>query len=469
MLCALQPTAGIAASDDPNPHYRIALELLEQQRGRAAIFELRNALTLDPGHHKARLLLGKLRLGAGDPEGAERHLRLAMTASYSDETEALLGRALVDQLKFEEAIRTVSRDAGTAESKQDKLLVLADAYWGLEELDEVDGIYSQMLALWPESRDALLGKARLELAHHRRTTAARQTDELLEQHPDFGAAWVLRAELAVLENETDPALHALEQALRIDDHNIEAMIERARLNLRVGRWDDVDRDVEAAMRLQPKNPYVRYLSTALHFVQSEYIWADGEFSEVDQVLSEEPEILLLGSLIKFSLGDFSQSERLLSRYLFLQPRDAAARRILGLVLIERDNAVAAMNALEPLVEEHPEDSAALHLLATAYLQLGRHGPASRMLQRILEQGRGAAAEETARRGLVELAERAGIGGWSPSDEAPILPAGLSDEIFQVVDTLADGQMDVARTRVRDLKGPLSGQPVHAEPGRPRPV
>ena len=169
MLCVLQPAAGIAASDDPNPHYRMAIELLEQQRRRAAIFELRNALTLNPGHHKARLLLGKLRLGAGDPEGAERHLRLAMTASYSDETEALLGRALVDQLKFEEAIRTVSRDAGTAESKQDKLLVLADAYWGLEELDEVDGIYSQMLALWPDNRDALLAR----LVSSWRTTGVR--------------------------------------------------------------------------------------------------------------------------------------------------------------------------------------------------------------------------------------------------------------------------------------------------------
>ena len=458
-MAALSTPDGRAAgvSEEAEHFYEEALRHLEAGRGRAAIIELRNALQRDPKSAKARLLLGKIRLASGDPEAAEKELRLALAAQYTDETEILLGRALVDQLKFEDVVRTVSRDAFTEEAVQEKLMVLADAYWGLKQLDEVDNIYSQILDTWPSNKDARLGNARLHLARNQRSTAERLTDEVLADHPDFGDAWVLQADLAILDRNTNRALNALEQALIINPENVNAMTERARLNLILGNWEQVEADVEVARRLQRSNPYVLFLRASLRFVQGNYIWADGDFAELERKLSEEPPVLLLGTLIKFSLGDYAQSERLLSRYLSKRPRSTAAQRVLGLILIKRDNAVTAMSVLEPLVAEHPEDSAALHLLATAYLQLGRHGAASRMLQRILQQGR-SEADDMARRGLIELAEGAGIGNWEPPQEERIIPASLSEEIFPIVDFLEAGNLEEARARVRTLKARYPDNP-----------
>lgn len=460
VLCVgLFTTEGRAAGaeEESDRFYEEALRYLEEGHGRAAIIELRNALQRNPNSAKARLLLGKIRLAAGDPEAAEKELRLALANQYTDETEILLGRALVDQLRFEDVVRTVSRDAFSDAALQQKLLVLADAYWGLKRLEEVDSLYRQILESWPKNKQARLGSARLHLARNQRSSADRLTDELLEDHPEFGDAWVLRADLAILDRNTERALKALEQALIINPENVNAMTERARLNLRLGRWDEVEADVKIARRLQRKNPYVLFLRAALRFVQGNYIWADGDFADVERVLPNEPPVLLLGTLIKFSLGDYAQSQRLLTRYLNDRPRSVAAQRVLGLILIKRDNSVTAMNVLEPLVAEHPEDSAALHLLATAYLQLGRHGAASRMLQRILEQGR-SEADDMARRGLVALAEGAGIGNWEPPQEERIIPASLSEEIFPIVDELEAGNLEEARARVRTLKARYPDNP-----------
>ena len=459
MLLAVSTTESPAASpsEESDRFYENALRHVEKGRSRAAILELRNALQRKPDNPKARLLLGKIRLAAGDPEAAEKELRLALASRHTDEAEILLGRALVDQLRFEDVVRTVSRDALSDDDLQKKLLVLADAYWGLKQHDDVDVLYRQILELWPENKLARLGSARLHLVRNQRSAAERLINELLEDDPEFGDAWVLSADLAILDRSVDRALHALEQALTIDPKNVNAMIERARLNLELGRWEEVDADVKVARKLQRKNPYVLFLRAALRFVQGSYIWADGDFADIERVLPNEPPVLLLGTLIKFSLGDYAQSQRLLSRYLTIRPRNTAAQRVLGLILIKRDNAITAMNVLEPLVAEHPEDSAAMHLLTTAYLQLGRHGAASRMLQRILEQGRGE-ADDLVRRGLIDLAEGAGVGKWSPPGDERIIPASLSEEIFPVVDLLEAGALEEARARVRTLKARYPDNP-----------
>lgn len=444
------PASAASSTEAGEAHYEQALDHMNRGNGRAAIIELRNALQLDPDNYDARLLLGKLRLLAGEPSSAEKDLRLALSARHSDETEILLGRALIDQVKYNDVIRIVSRDALTDEDLQKKLLVLADAYWGLSQLDEVEALYDEVLAAWPENRNAKLGIARLHVARQQRGAAARLTDSLLAEHPDFAEAWVLVADLAIHAGNTEQALHALDQALTQDQNDINALIHRARLYLEIGKWAAAETDIAVVQTLQPRNPFALYLQVAHQFATKDLIGADGNFTDLIKLLPQEPPVLLLGSLIKISFGEFAQAERLLTRYLNLRPRNAAARRTLGLVLIRLNNSITAMNLLEPLVAASPDDSAALHLLATAYLQLGRQGMAARMLQQILERGR-TDAEEMARSGLIDLAEAAGVGGWSPDPQLRILPVGLAEEMFHVVELLEAEQLDQARDRVRVLK------------------
>jgi len=444
------PDGRADVSDQSRSYYESALERIEEGDGRAAIVQLRNALQADPANHEARVLLGKLRLAAGEPEAAEKDLRLALEGRYSDEAEVLLGRALVDQLKFEDVIRIVSRDALTEERLQDKLIVLADAYWGLRNLAEVEALYDQVLATWPDNQEARLGVARLHLAHNQRGRAEEITDELLARFPGYVDGWVLRADLAILDQNETRALEALEQALTLQPNNVNAMIERARLHLETGDWEAARTDIDSAAALKPNNPYVLFISACYDFANGRLIEADSYYVNVERMLPDEPPVLILGALIKHGLGDYAQAQRFLSRYLTKRPNSLAAQRSYALVLLKQQNAVTALNVLEPLVAEHPDDSAALHLLSTAYLMLRRHGSASRMLQQILESGH-TDAEGLARQGLSQLARDAGIGGWQPDPEADVLPPGLAEDMFPVVDLLQSDQLEEARARVRELK------------------
>lgn len=72
-----------------------------------ALEAFRQAVTLDPHHADARIDLGRLVHGAGDPAGAEAHYRAALEARPGDPIATFnLGVAREDQGRLEEALDT---------------------------------------------------------------------------------------------------------------------------------------------------------------------------------------------------------------------------------------------------------------------------------------------------------------------------------------------------------------------------
>lgn len=99
LLAALVVTACSAEKTDQH-YYDRAVELVEQGEMRAAVIELKNALSKNPNNPQARWFLGKIHLEDGRAAEAEKELLRARELGVVDDTVLpFLARAMLAQGK----------------------------------------------------------------------------------------------------------------------------------------------------------------------------------------------------------------------------------------------------------------------------------------------------------------------------------------------------------------------------------
>ncbi|WP_162913067.1 XrtA/PEP-CTERM system TPR-repeat protein PrsT [Rhodospirillaceae bacterium SYSU D60014] len=459
-------------------YYQDALQQLEDGDAAAAIIQLRNALQQDPGNVEARQLLGRLYLSAGDGPSAEKELGRALEAQPSDETEILLGNALLMQQKYEEVLSTVSREASTPEQRQEKLLILGNAHFGLDEVEEAEAIYREILSSAPASVGANFALARLKGAVGDLDAASDYLSTALETDPEFFEGWLLKAEIALRHQQYDAAFEALDKADRIRPGNTGAMLARAQALLQTGKVDEGEEQVKAILERQPNQTFAKYLQAGIYFARGDYEEADRVFFTIQDELRNFTPALLLGGLIKFGTEQYAQAEQFLSRYVAAQPQNVAAKRVLALVNLRLGNPHATVRILESVVAANPDDLAAMQLLASGYMRTENYDQAAEAFEKVARSDNPAFAQQ-ARTSLALLGTSLGISGApvadaeeqaaaQPSGEpgAEPAPAGtlmpadeLSRGIVLVLDYLKTRDFEAALDEVESLKSTHPDNPV----------
>ncbi len=142
-------------------HFREALTAFREGRGGSGIQSLQAALTLDPSHHEARLLLAD-RLRAGGMTGKAGNL-LAEGLALEPGTPALraaYSRLLIDGNRLEEARTALLAGAQPAVGEDpDHFLMLAAVYQRLGQFDQAVAAYREVLGQRPGSGRGWLGLA----------------------------------------------------------------------------------------------------------------------------------------------------------------------------------------------------------------------------------------------------------------------------------------------------------------------
>ena len=108
----------------------------------------------------------------------------------------------------------------------------------------------------------------------------------------------------------------------------------------------VDIDLRGFMRV-PKQPQISANA------------ARTTFQPIEGALADYPPALLLGGLIKFNTGQYAQAEASINRFLASTPDHVPARRTLAAIQLRSNNTLSAIEALKPLVADHPDDLIAL--------------------------------------------------------------------------------------------------------------
>jgi cellulose synthase operon protein C len=436
-LVQVQPAHAVAQRSQE--FFSNAVERLNRGEVNAAIIQLRNALQEDPENTAARLMLGRLYLQTGDVAGAEKELRRAHDAMPSDETELLLGQALLALNRPADVVSVVGQESSDPDVRRNKILLRSEALLNLGRLDEAEASLNAVLRAEAMHPTANLLAARLAASRGDLQAASEIVELVVNVAPDSVPAWLMKAQFAFARGSLGDALAAVDRVEAMAPGQPPAAILRAEILTRRGELEEAETVIRRLLEQRPNDAQATYVLANVLTARGEPAEADRLLRQVSEPMRNFPPALLLTGLVKAQLQQYAQATDLLSRYLGLVPSNRVARRVLANVQVESGSAPAAIRTLEPLTGPTSQDLPSLQLLASAQLRAGQLDAAEATLRRIA----GIGAQPFAQQALsfVRILEQ------PRSDEATNQRVR---ETLIALDELRNGRLDVALSRGEEL-------------------
>jgi len=395
--------AGAQRPDEASRYYEDALARFEKNDVKGAIVQLKNALQQDPKLLSAYVLLGKAQLAQGDAASAEeafsRALRLGVDRS---EIAVPMAQALLSQGKHQALLERLPAEAAPVAQRPALLALRGSAFKATGDIAAARRAYEDARALDGTFVPAILALADLAAQQGERSEVERLVKEAMVLAPQNAGVWQFKGRLALGAGDVQSALTAFDKSLSLDPGYVDARIARAAMLIDLNRLEDAEQDVKYLAEHSAREPRAIYLRALLHARRGESRGARDamealtrmiDSAPVEVLQKQAPELLVLGALGHYGLGQLEKARRYLEQYVAVQPRDVGARRLLASVLIELRDERAAIANLEAAKRLAPGDAQVLALLGAAHMARGQFTIASRYLEEALAASDGAPAVE----------------------------------------------------------------------------
>jgi len=347
---------------------------LKKGQARSAVIQLKEALSENPNHARARLLLGQALLDSGDPASAVVELRKAEQLGVpAEQVTPPLVRALVAAGQYQAVIDGfASWDHKDAKAAADVKTSVAAAYAFLNKVPAAESQIKEALVRQPDFAPAMLLQARIAGYERHADEAMALMERVLSLTPDNAQAWFQKGELLMLlQNRPADALAAFRKALEIQPSHAGARAALADALI-------TQRDLKAAaeqlaeFRKYPQNSLqYNYLSARLAFAEGDLKKAAAAIELAQKVAPDAPQVLQLAGAIQLSTGALLQAERSLSKVLTVKPENAVVRKLLAQAQLRMGQPGKALTSLQPLLARGVEDAQAHALAGEAQLALNR--------------------------------------------------------------------------------------------------
>jgi len=200
--CADEPTA--------EEYLQSGRQLVEKGRYLQAIADLKGALNKNVDLVEARTLLGQAYYETGDIESADKELSRAIKSEHQVDRDLvipMLAQTLLRTGDYER-LEALEIDGLSGESRSTTLAAkgLAVLYQGEEVVAE--DIIRAAVASSPVSSYARLAEARLTIEKREYERAREQLDSILEEAPDYAAAWNLIGDIEAAQRRLVKATQA---------------------------------------------------------------------------------------------------------------------------------------------------------------------------------------------------------------------------------------------------------------------
>ena len=311
----------------------------------------------------AAALLGHLAAMRGHHAEAERYLTPAATADPGGEAALELGLLQLQLGRREAGQQTLVRVLGAAGASRSHADWLrgALAARALGRFRDANTYFRSADAVHPRDPATNTAWGELFLEKYNRADAARSFRAALAVDPEWSPALLGLARTLIDENP-DEARKALDRAVAIDPHNLQARLFRAELALDDSRRDEARKEIARALEINPASLEARALRAAVEYLDDRL----SEFeAEVAGVLAINP---TYGEVYRVA-GDhaarnyrFDEAVELVSKAIELDPENTRAFADLGMHLLRTGDEPRAREVLERAFDRDPYDVITYNLL-----------------------------------------------------------------------------------------------------------
>jgi len=365
---------------DDEARVQRARDALENEQYAAAIIDLKNVLRNNPDNVVARKLLGLTFMANGDPEDAEKELRVALELGIPlDEIRIALAEAYVATGKSELALEIAQPgQAGDATEAFLLWLIRGDAQADLGRSVNALRSFEQAAALDTDNATVLLRVAEIYWNAGNLQDASRYAEKAILDDPDNVDGQLTLSGIYLdmknpqLARETLLNIPVTAQHNSTDQGYILYYLSEA--YLAEGDKDAARRALDRAAALWPaEDPDVQYLSGRIALAEGDN---DRAATELLAYLVDYPEsasaMRMLGAA-QLGRGMINQAGKQLTRVLASDPRRVENRILLGRVYLAQSRFELAQEILEPVLQSDSVDPIALSLLGLSELLIDGDG------------------------------------------------------------------------------------------------
>jgi tetratricopeptide (TPR) repeat protein len=439
-----------AGSGSAEQSYRRGLVALAEGEPRTARIEFLNAIELDPANARFRFAQARTYLLLGDGVGAEAELEhVRVSKALLPNTHHLLAHAYLLQgrpeLAIEEAVKAPPQHAAYAAR------IRGRAYLAIGDNARTAGAFNEALAAAPDDAELWTDIARFRRSTGEFAGAIEAADRAVTLDPRRVEALTLRGELTRNQYGLTAAIPWFDRALDIEPDHVPALVERASTLGDVGRMKDMLADTRRILSITPNQATAFYLQSMLAARAGKFDLARTLYQRTGGALDKEPAGMLLASAIDLETGNPARAVERLETLVAEQPDNIKARRLLAASQWRLGNAKATLATLMPLASRADADTYALTLIGRAYTKLGDTNSAALYLARAAQPGNRQAAAPLGPR--VSYEQLAGL-----RENAAARPGEAGPQVQLIRALLGRGLGEEALAQARSLQASNPGAP-----------
>jgi tetratricopeptide (TPR) repeat protein len=263
---------------------------------------------------------------ARDPRVAERAVQIASFAKQYD-------------LALKAAKRWVALDSDNMEAR--KSLTALALQQG--DLDEVVAQMDYMLRNSTDPGESFRMVTLVLARHENKQAAVDATQELVDRYPDSHHAWMALSRLAVVADQLDRALNAVNRALDLQPADPSAIILKAQVMVRQQRNTEATALLGEAVSSQPKNTELLFAHARMLLDSEDLVGARKQFHNIFKLDPKHADALYSLALLELETGDFRAGEKHLVQLLELKQHVQNAYYYLGYATHEQGKHAEALD------------------------------------------------------------------------------------------------------------------------------
>jgi tetratricopeptide (TPR) repeat protein len=257
---------------DPNNiegHILMGSVLFAQNERDKAFAELNRAIELDPNRVKSYLSLARFYIVTNElPKAEETYKRAISLNSGSAVAHTEYGKFLVQSDRKAEGEAELSKAVEVEPTDRNSRFVLASFYLVTKQLDKAEAAYKAIADLdkdRPEGRSVL---ADYYSAVNRLDDAVQIYQEVLAKSPDYVQGRYRLGEIMLMRGDTVGTMDQVDQLLKKDANDRQALLLRARVKSQTGQTGDLKaalEDLKEVIRQEPNSRPALYFMAQANF------------------------------------------------------------------------------------------------------------------------------------------------------------------------------------------------------------
>jgi tetratricopeptide (TPR) repeat protein len=234
-----------------------------------AFAELNHALELDTKRVESYLSMAKFHLAAREPEKAEQLYQRAISVNANSPlVHTEYGKYLAQNNRPAEAEAELRKAVEVGPNDRISRFVLASYYLVNRQIDKAEESYKALAALEPDKPESQAVLADFYSTVNRSDEAVRIYQDILSKSPDYIQGRYRLGEIMLMKGDTQGANAQIDEILKKDKHDRQALLLRARMKSQGGQADNLKsaiEDLKDVLRQDPNSRPGLYFMAQLNY------------------------------------------------------------------------------------------------------------------------------------------------------------------------------------------------------------